>query len=593
MELRTPADIPLSSRESHHIGNCLVTTVHLTDGGLVDDDGRAMFGARRGGEGGRRRGRRRAEGCAEDAAGAGADGAPAGGADEELLLRMRLMGLPTGFASHKKAARGARSRRGAEVLLGSASEDEDMLAPEAQEGELMEGEEEEEEGEGEEEDVGIAEAEPRAEEEGEGVQGEGQGQHAGGVWQQAFDPAYQCYYYYREATQETQWEPPPAGFLPAPHIWSAEAHAGAAQEGADAEGGAAVDATAGGNPPAGAHHAVAEGGHEESVGGLIEGLHEGPLLSDEQLREEEAAAAVPLAAALVAAEAAAAAAADSVLTATAEGAGEAAAVRQLEGEAPPLGEGARAEASGSGGGSESVLALHKYWRQRYSLFSRFDRGIQMDEEAWFSVTPEMVARQQARRCCCAVAVDAFAGAGGNSIALARECGHVIAIDRSEARLRLAKANAGVYGAAGDIDFLIGDFFRLAPHLRADVVFLSPPWGGPSYLRAGVFDTAADLGGMGMGLPQLLGAARQSIAPTGSGSGGSCGGGGGSSRPGGSGVACFLPRNVSLAQLSETAGEEALLVERHVLNGHLKGVTAYYGGIGAAPGLPLNHTASPR
>lgn len=58
-----------------------------------------------------------------------------------------------------------------------------------------------------------------------------------------------------------------------------------------------------------------------------------------------------------------------------------------------------------------------------------------------------------------MAIDAFTGAGGNAIALGRTCRHVLAIDCSEQRLRLAKANAGVYGATGVVDFICGDFFR--------------------------------------------------------------------------------------------------------------------------------------
>jgi len=34
---------------------------------------------------------------------------------------------------------------------------------------------------------------------------------------------------------------------------------------------------------------------------------------------------------------------------------------------------------------------------------------------------------------------------------------------------------------------VGDFLELAPTLSADVVFLSPPWGGPSYYSSPVFD----------------------------------------------------------------------------------------------------------
>lgn len=36
--------------------------------------------------------------------------------------------------------------------------------------------------------------------------------------------------------------------------------------------------------------------------------------------------------------------------------------------------------------------LWKYWLQRYTLFSRFDEGVMMDEEGWYSVTPEVLAR---------------------------------------------------------------------------------------------------------------------------------------------------------------------------------------------------------
>jgi trimethylguanosine synthase len=40
----------------------------------------------------------------------------------------------------------------------------------------------------------------------------------------------------------------------------------------------------------------------------------------------------------------------------------------------------------------------------------------------------------------------------------------------------------LYGVADRIQFIIGDFFALAPTLKADVVFLSPPWGGPELMN---------------------------------------------------------------------------------------------------------------
>ena len=56
---------------------------------------------------------------------------------------------------------------------------------------------------------------------------------------------------------------------------------------------------------------------------------------------------------------------------------------------------------------------------------------------------------------------------------------MIAVDICPERVELARFNAGVYGVQDRIQFVVGDFFELAPRLRADAVFLSPPWGGES------------------------------------------------------------------------------------------------------------------
>jgi len=64
---------------------------------------------------------------------------------------------------------------------------------------------------------------------------------------------------------------------------------------------------------------------------------------------------------------------------------------------------------------------------------------------------------------------------------------VIAVDISEEKISCARHNAAVYGVEDRIEFIVGDYLKLAPTLKADVVFLSPPWGGPNYLQADVFD----------------------------------------------------------------------------------------------------------
>lgn len=128
----------------------------------------------------------------------------------------------------------------------------------------------------------------------------------------------------------------------------------------------------------------------------------------------------------------------------------------------------------------------KYWRQRYRLFSRFDEGIKLDDESWYSVTPEGIAKHIAERChrtspC--IIIDAFCGAGGNTIQFALNYNvFVIAIDIDPNKIELCKNNAKVYGVADRIEFIVGDYMKLAESnsLKGDVVFLSPPWGGPKY-----------------------------------------------------------------------------------------------------------------
>lgn len=63
---------------------------------------------------------------------------------------------------------------------------------------------------------------------------------------------------------------------------------------------------------------------------------------------------------------------------------------------------------------------------------------------------------------------------------------VIAIDIDPEKIKIARHNAEVYGVADRIEFIVGDFFQVAPLLKADVVFLSPPWGGPNYLKKKVW-----------------------------------------------------------------------------------------------------------
>lgn len=120
-------------------------------------------------------------------------------------------------------------------------------------------------------------------------------------------------------------------------------------------------------------------------------------------------------------------------------------------------------------------------------------------------------------------LDGFCGVGGNAIQFAQTCRRVIAVDIDPVKISYARHNAKVgrprpirpmpetcfprlggpiltltllvrnasqiYGVEDRIEFVVGDFFDVARSLAesVDVVFLSPPWGGPGYLASDVFD----------------------------------------------------------------------------------------------------------
>ncbi|XP_059671426.1 trimethylguanosine synthase [Gavia stellata] len=200
--------------------------------------------------------------------------------------------------------------------------------------------------------------------------------------------------------------------------------------------------------------------------------------------------------------------------------------------------------------------LAKYWAQRYRLFSRFDEGIKLDREGWFSVTPEKIAEHIAVRVSqsfnCDIIVDAFCGVGGNAIQFALTSKRVIAIDIDPEKLSLARHNAEVYGVADQIEFVCGDFMVLAADLQADVVFLSPPWGGPDYATAEIFDIQTMICPDGFEIFRLSKKITNNIV-------------------------YFLPRNADIDQVASLAGPGGKVeIEQNFLNNKLKTITAYFG-----------------
>lgn len=83
-----------------------------------------------------------------------------------------------------------------------------------------------------------------------------------------------------------------------------------------------------------------------------------------------------------------------------------------------------------------------------------------------------------------VLVDAFAGAGGNSIAFAKsgKWKRVYAIEKDPVVLQCAKHNASIYGVGNKITWFEGDCFEILRNQLKElapfsIIFASPPWGG--------------------------------------------------------------------------------------------------------------------
>jgi trimethylguanosine synthase len=181
---------------------------------------------------------------------------------------------------------------------------------------------------------------------------------------------------------------------------------------------------------------------------------------------------------------------------------------------------------------------------------------------------------------------------------------VIAMDTSPVRLALARHNASVYGVADRIEFVLGDYIqfarsyatrgssssRSAPVTRKiDVVFLSPPWGGPSYLAGSPTKSKPDLVQTPDAVAEDEGHPTYSLSSI-------------QPIPGAElfrltrqitrNVAYFLPRNTSLEEVgallrsdeqegdggTSTSLEEKVEIEEEWMGSKLKALTCYFGGL---------------
>jgi len=122
--------------------------------------------------------------------------------------------------------------------------------------------------------------------------------------------------------------------------------------------------------------------------------------------------------------------------------------------------------------------LKKFFKNRYYLFSKYDRGIKIDDESWYSITPETVAKHVANRVVSIFgegqtnAIDGFCGVGGNLIQLARKTGFCVGngnlnpsiilfyLEFDPLKCEYARHNGSVYNADKNIQVINKDFLNL-------------------------------------------------------------------------------------------------------------------------------------
>lgn len=226
-----------------------------------------------------------------------------------------------------------------------------------------------------------------------------------------------------------------------------------------------------------------------------------------------------------------------------------------------------------------VKELKKYYDQRYRLFSKYDSGIELDNESWFSVTPESIAIDIAEKCQMkateknmqiGVVLDCFCGVGGNAIAIAAKlnCQVVVAVDCDPKKINMLRKNSSIYEVARKIECVCDDAYNLLSRLKdcekvvpnlvsnpylTDLVILAPPWGGIEYTSS-AFDLQTMITS-GDGVDLFNQAARISKH-----------------------IIYILPKHSNKRQLHDIGKSTGLpcIIEDVHLHGKLKMIVAYYG-----------------
>ena len=83
-------------------------------------------------------------------------------------------------------------------------------------------------------------------------------------------------------------------------------------------------------------------------------------------------------------------------------------------------------------------------------------------------------------------MDGFAGAGGNVIQFAKN-NPTVALEIDPTRIEMLKNNGSIYNVLENLEIVQGDFLEDAKNQQFDIIFMSPPWGGPDYVKSKKYD----------------------------------------------------------------------------------------------------------
>jgi trimethylguanosine synthase len=150
-------------------------------------------------------------------------------------------------------------------------------------------------------------------------------------------------------------------------------------------------------------------------------------------------------------------------------------------------------------------AQHRFCPTHTLLFLGYDEGYLLDEEGWYSITPEVIAAQIAEWCRCDVVLDAASAVTQSPLRGPENAvcsifppvhpyvvifyltpSQVIALDTSPTRLVLTCHNAALYGLAAQIEFVLAEFRTFTHCLRTphpQLVHRPTPGAVPEYSLA--------------------------------------------------------------------------------------------------------------